>query len=243
MCGRSLAAVNELIGIISSDSILATDRIETWARNREFDVRVVEAGDEVTINSNRRLNLLGVTIGDDDTFLEGVKQFAPSKIPLLGINTGTQSFLPRIQPPDLTDALEEVIQGQATVDSCFQYHVQTPSLDVTGITEVVIENPSLQTSTERKITTLDVFINGEFVGEYNGTGLAVATPTGAMGRSLSAGGPVHDPRNNATLQIVPLQAQTEGVRPLVVGQQTKIEIVARQPAHVQVDGGREQRQL
>jgi len=239
MRGRRLAAVDELVAIVSPDGERVAERLRGWATDRGLGVRTVPVGDDVDIAEEERLGVLGITIGGDGTFLEGVKQFAPQDVPVLGVNEGTLAFLARVDPDELPDALDEAVQGRATLDAHLQFRVRGPDLDATGINDVVLETPPLDTPVDRKITKLDVFADGEFVGEYDGTGVAVATPTGSTGLALSAGGPVHDPRNNATLQVVPLQTHKMGVRPLVVDAETTIDIVAKRPARLQVDGGRE----
>jgi len=152
------------------------------------------------------------------------------------------SFLASISPDDLTDALDETLRGSATVDRRQQLHVEGQRVDCTGINDVMIEHEPPENPVDRKITELEVFADGEFVGEYEGSGLAVSTPTGSTGVSLSAGGPVHYPMNNSSLQIVPLHTHRMGTRPLIVDANTTIEVVSG-AANLLVDGGRAQTRL
>lgn len=243
MRGRRLAAITDIVAIVSPGSEETTDRLRQWVSDEGLELTVVTVGDGIDLDGNQRIGTLGITIGGDGTFLEGIKEFSPRNIPVLGINTGTLAFLARVEPREFEEALTEVVQGRATVDSRLQFRVEGAGVDATGINEVVLQNPPLEDPVERKITKLDVFANGEYVGEYDGTGLAIATPTGSTGISLSAQGPIHNPQNNSTLQIVPLHTHKMGVRPLVVSDDTTIDVVARQAADLLVDGGREHVQL
>ncbi|ADB62805.1 inositol monophosphatase (plasmid) [Haloterrigena turkmenica DSM 5511] len=243
MYGRRLATIEEIIALVSPDSDEELSTLEAWADNHGIPVHAVEVGDDIDSVYAPEREYLGVTLGGDGTYLEGVRQFSPKQIPILGINAGTLAFLASISPCDLTDALDEALRGGATVDRRQQLHVAADRVNCTGINDVMIEHEPPEDPVDRKITRLQVFADGEFVGEYEGSGLAVSTPTGSTGVSLSAGGPVHYPMNNSSLQIVPLHTHQMGVRPLIVDADTTIKVVAEGPANLLVDGGRVQSRL
>jgi myo-inositol-1(or 4)-monophosphatase len=239
MHGRRLATTERVIAVTSPDSDgepLA--RLQAWTDENGLDLRVVELDDEVGDAYDPEEPTLGVTLGGDGTFLEGIKRFAPLGVPQLGVNVGTMSFLARVEVDDIEAALDEVLRGRATVDSRQQVHVETTGVDATGINDVMIQHVPPENPFDRKVTRLDVFADGEYVGQYEGTGIAVSTPTGSTGIALSAGGPVHLPADNHTLQVVPLHTHSLGVRPLVVAAETDIEVVTRGRASLLVDGGR-----
>ncbi|WP_226042669.1 inositol monophosphatase family protein [Natrinema sp. DC36] len=243
MYGRRLATIEEIIALVSPDSEEELSTLETWADDHEIPVHAVEVGDDIDEVYTPEREYLGVTLGGDGTYLEGVRQFSPRQVPILGINAGTLAFLASISPDDLTDALDETLRGGATVDRRQQLHVEGNGVDCTGINDVMIEHELPENPVDRKITELEVFADGEFVGEYEGSGLAVSTPTGSTGVSLSAGGPVHYPMNNSSLQIVPLHTHRMGIRPLIVDADTTIEVVSEGSANLLVDGGRAQTRL
>jgi len=238
MHGRRLATTERLVVLASPDSEEELERIERWATDRGISVRVVDVGDDVAGVHDPDRPTLGITLGGDGTFLEGIKQFTPLRVPQLGVNAGTLSFLARVEIDELEDALDEVIRGRARVDSRQKLHVEGPGLDTTGINEVSIEHVPPENPFDRKVTRLEVFVDDEYVGQYEGTGVAVSTPTGSTGLSLSAGGPVHMPADNHSLQVVPLHTHRLGTRPLVVAASVSIEVVTRGRASALVDGGR-----
>lgn len=238
MYGRRLATIEEIITLVSPDSDDEHATLEEWATKRDIPVHTVDVGDDIDDVYEDGTEYLGVTLGGDGTYLEGVRQFSPREIPLLGVNAGTLAFLASISPDDLQAALDEVIRGQSIVDERQQLHIEADGLDSTGINDVMIEPEPPENPHDRKIARLQTFIDGEYVGEYEGSGVAVSTPTGSTGVALSANGPIHHPKNNASLQIVPLHTHTVGVRPLVVDADTEIEIVSGAPANLLVDGGR-----
>ena len=238
MHGRRLATTEKLIVLVSPDSDGPLARIENWAADRDIEVSAVELGEELEDTYDPQQPTLGVTLGGDGTFLEGVKRFTPRGIPQLGVNAGTMAFLARVELDDLEAALDEVIRGRATVDSRQKLHVDTAGVDATGINDVMLQHVPPENPFDRKVTRLDVFADGEYVGQYEGTGIAVSTPTGSTGISLSAGGPIHMPANNHSMQVVPLHTHSLGVRPLVVSADTELSVVTREQASLLVDGGR-----
>ncbi|WP_049920795.1 NAD(+)/NADH kinase [Halopiger djelfimassiliensis] len=243
MQGRRLATTDEIIAIVSPDSDDVVTQLTAWTDDRGVDLSTVDVGDDIDDVYDENRATLGVTIGGDGTFLEGIKTFAPRNVPQLGVNTGTLSFLARVEPEDLEAALDEVIRGRAAVDSRQQVAVEGPGIDATGINDVMIEHVPPENPIDRKITRLDVYADDEYVGEFEGTGLAVSTPTGSTGVSLSANGPIHYPVNNHTLQLVPLHTHQLGVRPIVVSPSTELRIFTKGPASLLVDGGRAHRIL
>jgi len=238
MHGRRLATTERLIAVRSPDSAEALDRLEQWVAGREIELAVVDLDDDVGDVYEEGEPTLGVTLGGDGTFLEGVKRFAPLGIPQLGINAGTMSFLSRVEVDDVEAAMDEVLRGRATIDSRQQVRVRAPGVDATGINDVMLQRVPPENPFDRKVTRLELFADDEYVGQYEGTGIAVSTPTGSTGIALSAGGPVHLPADNHSLQIVPLHTHSMGVRPMVVSAGTDIEVVTRGRASLFVDGGR-----
>ncbi|MFB6165006.1 MAG: inositol monophosphatase family protein [Haloarculaceae archaeon] len=238
MHGRRLATTEELIAIASPDSDEALATLEAWTDERGIGFESVPVGDSIADVYDPDRVTLGVTLGGDGTFLEGVKEFAPRAVPMLGVNTGTLAFLARVEPDDVEAALSEVYSGRATVDTRQQLRAVGGGVDATGINDVMVRHVPPENPTDRKVTRLHVYADDEYVGQYEGTGVAIATPTGSTGVALSADGPVHYPRNNHTLQIVPLHTHQMGVRPVVVDADAEIRVVPEEPASLLVDGGR-----
>lgn len=238
MHGRRLATTEKVLAVTSPDSEQPLERLRAWTNDNGIDLAVVELDDEVGDAYEEDRPTLGVTLGGDGTFLEGVKRFAPLGVPQLGINVGTMAFLARVEIDDIDAALNEVLRGRAVVDSRQQVRAETTGVDATGINDVMVQRVPPENPFDRKVTRLEVFADGEYVGQYEGTGIAVSTPTGSTGIALSADGPVHMPADNHTLQIVPLHTHSMGVRPIVVSAATEIEVVTRGQASLLVDGGR-----
>jgi len=237
--GRRLATTNEAVCITVQPDGDAVDRLESWTTTHGIDLVVRSVGSDVTADDYAEpQETLGVAIGGDGTFLEAVRAFAPHRIPLLGVNTGTLAFLARIQPRDMDAALTEVLRGRASVHDRQQLRAAGAGLDATGVNDVMIQPTPPDRPVDRKICRLHAFVDREYAGRFDGSGLAINTPTGSTGLALSAGGPVHHPNDNLSLQLTPLHAHTVGVRPMVVSANAEITVVPEDEVRVLVDGGR-----
>ncbi len=240
MQARRLATTKKIIGLVSPNADEAEDLLYSWGDKRDIDVETYEVGTDIDVDDKDKT--LGITIGGDGTFLEGIKEFSPQEVPVVGINAGRLAFLARIDSNDIEEALDEVLSGRARIDRRERIQVKGP-LDGTGLNDVIVQNVPPEDPVERKIADLRVFVDGEYVGEYEGNGVVVSTPTGSTGLALSAGGPIHYPKDNSTLQITPLNVHRLGVRPIVVDKNAEIVIQPEDECQVLVDGGRYHTQI
>ncbi|PSQ45292.1 inositol monophosphatase [Halobacteriales archaeon SW_7_68_16] len=244
MHGRRLATLESIVALTTSETTGIVDRLETWTGARGIDLTVAEVGTELDGDwADDTGTTLAVTVGGDGTFLEGVRAVTPHGIPVLGINSGTLAFFARVDPEDAEDALTEVFRGRATVTTRQQYRVQAGEVDTTGINEVFLKKHPPEERYGTKVGSLHVFVDDEYVGEYFGSGLVVSTPTGSTGRAFSNHGPIHYPGDNRTLQVVPHETISASANPIVVSQESTVSIVPEASFDIDVDGGREFRQL
>jgi hypothetical protein len=100
--------------------------------------------------------------------------------------------------------------------------------------DVVIANGSTA-----RIVDLLLMEDGETISSYRADGLIVATPTGSTAYSLSAGGPIVDPKLSCFC-VTPVCPHSLGARPLVFPDTAKLQIkniCSREKVlHITVDG-------
>lgn len=240
MYGNQLAIVNHIICIYTDNSENSLNTIDNWCDENDIKLTKKKIGKSVKESDfNDHRTTVGVSVGGDGSFLQGVREFSKHKIPLLGINSGTLAFLPRVSPDCIEDALDNVINGRSNIASRQRYKVESDDITGSGINDVMIEPLEPENPYDRKICSLNVYVDGEYAGKYTGSGIAVSTPTGSTGIALSAGGPIHYPTNNHSLQIIPLNTHSMGVRPLVVSSESNITVEPESEVNVMLDGGRQ----
>ena len=175
-----------------------------------------------------------VSLGGDGTLLRGVPYALDWKAALLGINMGRVGFLTEAEPGDIEAVLEAVIDGEYELDERAVLHVESCGDHWHALNDVVLSRGG-----RARLTTISAWVDGELSGRYVADGVVVATPTGATGYSLSAGGPIISPKVDCMV-ITPICAHTLQHRPTVVhgGAHILLELHPNdmQTASLQVDG-------
>lgn len=159
-----------------------------------------------------------LTIGGDGTILRTQSFIEGKKIPLLGVNMGTVGFLTEIDPKNVFQELEEVLQGNYIIEERTQLDVYHHGKLPSALNEVV-----MMTREPAKMLHIQILVDDEVVEELRADGIIVATPSGSTAYSMSAGGPIVDPRVEAFI-IVPICPFKLSARPLVVSDESKIRI-------------------
>ena len=159
-----------------------------------------------------------VSVGGDGTVLRTQGIINKKKIPLFGINMGAVGFLTEIDPSETFTALEQVLAGKYFVEKRTQLQVWHNKELHKALNEVV-----LMTQKPAKMLHIEISVDDEVVEELRADGLIVATPSGSTAYSMSAGGPIVDPRVGAFI-IVPICPFKLGARPTVVPNDSVIKV-------------------
>ena len=159
-----------------------------------------------------------ITIGGDGTILRTQSLIDNKKIPIFGINMGTVGFLTEIGPEEAFHALKEFLAGNYFIEERTCLDVWHNKDLAPALNEVVI-----MTKNPAKMLHLEVKVDDEIVEELRADGLIIATPSGSTAYSMSAGGPIVDPRVDAFI-IVPICPFKLGSRPTVVSGESIIEV-------------------
>ena len=168
-----------------------------------------------------------ISVGGDGTFLRAARYAFSNNIPIMGVNVGNLGFLAEINISDMYDSLDKIIannfeienrmliSGMLLRDKKLVDEINYPYL---ALNDFVITKSLLE-----KIIRIKIIINGVSIVSYGGDGVIIATPTGSTAYSLSAGGPVVEPKNESIV-ITPICAHTLFSRSLVISPDNQIEI-------------------
>lgn len=159
-----------------------------------------------------------VAIGGDGTILRTQSFISHRKTPLIGINMGTVGFLTEIDPENAFSALEQIIAGNYFVERRNQLLVWHNHDLPPALNEVV-----LMTRKPAKMLHIQISVDDEIVEELRADGLIIATPSGSTAYSMSAGGPIIDPKVKAFI-IVPICPFKLGARATVVSDESVIKV-------------------
>ncbi len=167
-----------------------------------------------------------IIIGGDGSMLKSIRENINNDIPILGINQGRLGFLTDLNVDKLSINLDRILRGkyiqekrsllQATIKKI--KHNKPTNIKYHAVNEIALYNDKIP-----KLIEFQIYINGKFVLQQRADGLVIATPTGSTAYSLSAGGPILDPKLKV-ITLVPLYPHTLSSRPIVVNEDSIIEL-------------------
>ena len=164
------------------------------------------------------------SVGGDGTFLRSITFVRDLEIPVIGINTGRLGFLANIQKDSIRSSFEQIVNGQFIVQnrSLLQARVEGGENDFGNVNFALNEITITRKNTASMIK-VDTILDDEFLTTYWSDGLIISTPTGSTGYSLSCGGPIISP-SSKNIVLTPIAPHSLAVRPLVIPDQTEIEL-------------------
>ena len=161
-------------------------------------------------------------IGGDGSMLKAVSFLKQNQIPILGINIGRIGFLTGIQKEKLEIGIDSLKSKNYSL-------VKRDLLTLNFNSKVDLEFPYAlnEITVSRKNTasliSIETTIDKIKLSKYWADGLIIATPTGSTGYNLSSGGPIMLPET-PSIVITPIAAHNLNVRPLVVPNESIIEL-------------------
>ena len=163
-----------------------------------------------------------IVLGGDGTVLQAARESKKCHIPIIGVNLGTLGYMTEIEPANLEEALNRLIAGDYEQESRMMLNGKIFSKDAVeegwALNDIVISRRgSLQ------IIKFNIYVNGQFLNDYNADGMIVTTPTGSTGYNLSAGGPIIEPKARL-IMLTPIGPHTLDRPSIILSPEDVIEI-------------------
>lgn len=182
---------------------------------------------------------LVIVIGGDGSMLDAVRHASVSDIPVLGINMGRVGYMTELEMDEL-DLLDNVFDGKYVLDRRAMLSVKIiSSKGATRFYALALNEAVIANGSTARIIDLELSDGEELVSTYRADGLVVATPTGSTAYSLSAGGPIVDPRLSC-ICVTPVCPHSLLARPLVFPDSAELRVknicVREKMLHLTVDG-------
>ena len=188
-------------------------------------------GISVGNNGSRKIHLEDIpketecifVVGGDGTLIRAARDVVERKLPLIGINLGHLGYLCELEEDTVYDAIDELflehynIENRMMLDGYMIKHNQK-TIETVALNDIVIHRTGLL-----QIMNLNVYVNGEYLYNFKADGIILATPTGSTGYSMSAGGPIVDPKANVLL-MTPINAHTLNAKSIVISPEDEVEI-------------------
>ena len=160
---------------------------------------------------------MAVILGGDGTLLRAQGKMKP-EIPIFGINMGTVGFLTEIEAIHTFDALDDILKGDYYKEKRTRLVVSHENNEFRAMNEVVV-----MTDKPAKMLHFEILVDGEIIEEVRADGLIISTPSGSTAYSMSAGGPIVDPKVEGFI-IIPICPYKLGARPFVVSDNSEITV-------------------
>jgi len=163
-----------------------------------------------------------ISLGGDGTALDTLSLVKDSGLPVMSINLGRLGFLANIKIDEVDKAIHALKNGLTSIEKRTVIQVES-DVDEINKFPFALNDFVIQKRDTSAMITLKTSLNKSFLNTYWADGLIVATPTGSSGYSLSCGGPFIFPGSNS-LVITPIAAHNLTVRPVVIPDQSVLEI-------------------
>ncbi|MDR2904481.1 MAG: NAD(+)/NADH kinase [Helicobacteraceae bacterium] len=177
-----------------------------------------------------------ISVGGDGTLIALARHSFKYEKPILGVNLGNLGFLTDIAKDGIKEAIERVLRHDYEIDRRMIIQINA-ELDgkkqvLHAINDLVIRHQKM------KMVHTELIIDGVLANVYYGDALIVATPTGATGYNLSAGGPIVYPLAKNFI-FTPICPHSLNQRSLVLPTHFDVELKIREKHGVLIIDGQD----
>lgn len=168
-----------------------------------------------------------ISVGGDGTFLRASKYSFRNQTPVLGINAGNLGFLTEVDPENIEQAMDDLLKGSYSIEKRMllegRLYKDDKLIQNTGLPGIALNEFAITRSMDEKVIKMEIFVNDISIKSFAADGVIIATPTGSTAYSLSAGGPVVEPKAEAIV-ITPICPHTLFSRSIILGPDQVLEV-------------------
>ncbi|MDR2151315.1 MAG: NAD(+)/NADH kinase [Helicobacteraceae bacterium] len=177
-----------------------------------------------------------ISIGGDGTLIALARKSFKYEKPILGVNMGTLGFLTDVQSSEIKTAIERILKHDYEIEKRMIIQINAEiggkKQVLHAINDLVIRHQKM------RMIHIDLFVDGTLANTYYGDALIVATPTGATGYNLSAGGPIVYPYAKNFI-FTPICPHSLNQRSLVLPTNFDVELRIREKEGVMIIDGQD----
>ena len=191
-----------------------TNQMKSFIELKGGSCCVVEEGEEFPDTVEGAL-----VLGGDGTLIRAAGVASFKEIPLIGVNLGHLGYLCELEEGNVYSAIEEMMRDNYIVEE----RMMLCGTDIahTALNDIVISRKGVL-----QLVELIVSVNGLYLNAFRADEIIVATPTGSTGYSMSAGGPIIDPKARMIL-ITPINAHDLNSKSIIIDAEDEVTIELR----------------
>lgn len=217
-----------IVNALKDEGLRVTKAMKQYIEDRDgicdYCVSVSEEGD-VRVNASRipKETEAVFVIGGDGTLIRAARDIVDRQLPLIGINLGKLGYLCELEETTAFSAVDTLLANHFTIEERMMLEgcilkQGAPVMEQIALNDVVIHRTGAL-----QILRIRVSVNGQYLASYRADGMIVATPTGSTGYSMSAGGPIVDPKASMLL-ITPINAHDLNAKSIVISAEDEVEL-------------------
>ncbi|MGN0341331.1 MAG: NAD(+)/NADH kinase [Roseburia sp.] len=162
-------------------------------------------------------------IGGDGTLIRAARDIVERQLPVIGVNLGKLGYLCELEGNNVYQAIDALLRDEYTIENRMMLGGYTVMQGERSKEQMALNDVVIHRTGALQILHMKVFVNGEYLASYLADGIIVATPTGSTGYSMSAGGPIVDPKANLLL-ITPINAHNLNAKSIVIDADAEVMI-------------------
>ena len=164
-----------------------------------------------------------LVIGGDGTLIKAARETSGRKIPLIGLNLGHLGYLCELEEDTVYPAIDRLFEDQYVEENRMMLRGSVVRNGEEVMSRQALNDIVIHRSGSLHVIAYHLSVNGQLLSRYNADGMIVATPTGSTAYSMSAGGPIVDPRSSMIL-LTPINSHTLNNRSIVLDSASELQI-------------------
>ena len=159
-----------------------------------------------------------VVLGGDGSIMRAARLCAPRDLPMITVNLGRVGYMGELDIDEIAN-IRRFFDGEYSIEERMMLSVVCGDGEPHyALNDAVISNGAIS-----KMTSLELYCNGEHVSDYHSDGLIISTPTGSTAYSMSAGGPIIDPAIDCQ-RVTPVCSHSLSSRPIVFSPDAELSV-------------------
>ena len=187
-----------------------------------------------------------ISVGGDGTFLRASKYSFLKEIPVMGINVGNLGFLTVVETCNIYEAMDRLLKNKYEIEKRMllegRFFKNSKAIKNKELPYLALNEFAITRSMLGKIIRFEILVNKISIKNFAADGIIISTPTGSTAYSLSAGGPIVEPKSEVII-ITPICPHTLLSRSIVLSPDNELEIIIssrNETDSIGVDGKTEQ---
>jgi len=168
-----------------------------------------------------------VVFGGDGSIISAARALSDRKVPVIGVNLGKLGFLAEFSVEELKDYFDQIASGKARIERRMMLKCRVMRDGKQIFSSKAINDVFITAGIPFRMIQLLIKVDDQALAGCVSDGLIISTPTGSTAYNLSTGGPILSGKMEAMV-ITPICPHSLSFRPIVIGGDSKTEIVGLQ---------------